>query len=70
MPIYIVNRNAQDNGDHEVHDRSSAWNCLPDEANRRELGSHDSGASAVRLAQLFYGNANGCATCMVSSHAR
>lgn len=68
MPDYIVDRNAQSNGDHEVHLRGSVWSCLPAEADQRELGSHDGCASALRIARLFYGQANGCARCAVSCH--
>lgn len=66
MPHYVVNRRADEHGDHRVHDRASIWSCLPDEADRRELGSHDGGASAVRLATAFYGRANGCERCLIS----
>lgn len=68
MPHYIVDRNAQANGDHEVHLSGSVWSCLPAEADQRELGSHDGCASALRIARLFYGKANGCARCAVSCH--
>lgn len=68
MPHYIVDRNAQPNGEHEVHVRGSVWSCLPAEADQREIGSHDDCEGALRIARLFYGRANGCARCAVSGH--
>ena len=68
MPHFIVNRDADAHGDHQVHDRNSVWGCLPAEADQRELGAHDECASAVRLALLFYPQVNGCARCTVTCH--
>ncbi len=36
MGIYYVNKNAQSNGDHEVHKSDCAW--LPEVENRKYLG--------------------------------
>ena len=38
MPGYCVNRNAQTNGDHEVHDVRANKSCLPTLSNRQDLG--------------------------------
>lgn len=38
MPYYCVNKNAQSNGDLEVHDLSSIRGCLPSPTNRIDLG--------------------------------
>ncbi|MBF4624843.1 hypothetical protein [Clavibacter sp. VKM Ac-2872] len=67
MPHYIVNRNAQSNGDHEVHDLATCYR-LPDPSNRIDLGTHPSCSGAVRTARGFYSNVNGCAYCASSCH--
>jgi hypothetical protein len=63
MPNFCVNRNAQSNGDHEVHDNTIERWCLPTPSNRLDLGSHASCASAVRAARAYYSQVNGCAHC-------
>lgn len=69
MPNYIVNRNAQSNGDYEVHDLSRATSCLPNEVNRVALGNHLNCGSAVQAARnAGYRKANGCAYCATACH--
>lgn len=64
MPNYCVNTNAQNNGDHEVHNVDyGACHHLPEPRNRMPLGSHASCAGAVALAKRTYPTANGCAYC-------
>ena len=46
MPRYYVNKNAQSNGDHEVH-RSDNCPTPADESNRLYLGQFDSCRPAV-----------------------
>jgi len=46
MPKYCVNEQAQNNGDHEVHQYSCQ--CLPIEANRKYLGIFDNCFDAVK----------------------
>jgi hypothetical protein len=58
---YYVNKNAQPNGDHEVHAGGCAW--LPAEGNRLYLGSFDNCHAAVREAKKHYTKSNGCAHC-------
>lgn len=70
MAYYCVNKNAQANGDHEVHDTSSRLGCLPDASNRLALGSHASCASAVRQAKQHYSKANGCFYCASACHTQ
>ena len=60
MPDYCVNRQAQSNGDHEVHDLSSTSRCLPDPGNRLALGWHASCTGAVDAAKRHYNQVNGC----------
>lgn len=61
MTCYIVNRNAQSTGEHEVHTE----NCtrLPDLDHQVPLGSHDSCGPAVTKAKSIYANVDGCAYC-------
>ncbi|MCY4673163.1 MAG: hypothetical protein OXD43_05250 [Bacteroidetes bacterium] len=74
MPYYIVNRNAQSNGDHEVHIiptpglycRSPQY---PHPANQVPLGHHGACHGAVWKAKsLGYSSANGCAFCSLPCH--
>lgn len=66
MALYYVNKNAQPNGDHEVHD--SGCDRLPDTENRLYLGSFTSCAGAVREAKKTYPKSNGCFYCSRSCH--
>ncbi|PPG86531.1 hypothetical protein C5C00_12300 [Rathayibacter rathayi] len=69
MPNYIVNKDAQSNGDYEVHDETSTRGCLPAAANRISLGYHSSCLSAVAAAKnAGYRSANGCSRCALSCH--
>jgi hypothetical protein len=52
MAQYYVNRNAQNNGDHEVHTSSCIF--LPALQNRLDLGQHSSCVTAVRQARNTY----------------
>lgn len=66
MPNYYVNRNAQSNGDNEVHeDACNQGAALP---NRVALGYHASCVSAVAMAKRTYPRANGCAYCSPACH--
>ena len=69
MPTYCVNKNAQPNGDHEVHDVASTGGCLPAYNNRVDLGYHSSCSSAVSEAKRKgYTKANGCYYCCNECH--
>lgn len=65
---YYVNKNAQDNGDHEVHTSSCSW--MPLEHNRVYLGNFDSCRDAVRAAKKIYPQSNGCAYCSATCHTQ
>lgn len=67
MPNYCVNKNAQSNGDHEVHDTGTCTR-LPDWSNRLDLGYHATCAGAVQQAKRTYSQSNGCAYCCPSCH--
>lgn len=66
MPRYYVNKNAQANGDHEVH--QSGCSYMPAEHNRIYLGVHDTCGSAVREAKKTYSKSNGCFFCSRACH--
>lgn len=69
MPTYIVNSNAQSNGDHEVHNSSDPCSFMPSYANQVSLGWHSDCISAVRDANSRgYRPANGCAHCVSACH--
>lgn len=61
MPTYLVNTNAQPNGDHEVHEANC--NHLPEERHRKYLGHFESCAPAVKEAKKTYPQSNGCFFC-------
>lgn len=61
MPCFVVNKNAQPNGDHEVHEEGCRY--MPDIDNQMPLGSHASCESAVEKAKGRYPTADGCAHC-------
>jgi len=67
MPDYCVNKNAQSNGDHEVH-RLDNCNRLPKPENRQDLGYHSSCGTAVTKAKQYYKQSNGCAYCSPDCH--
>lgn len=66
MARYYVNKNAQENGDHEVH--SSACSFLPEAENRHYLGDFTSCGPAVTEAKKSYKKSNGCYYCSKSCH--
>ncbi len=63
---YYVNKNAQLNGDHEVH--VSSCTRLPEEKNRLYLGIFETCSPAVREAKKTYPQSNGCYYCCYSCH--
>lgn len=69
MPDYCVNKNAQDNGDHEVHDLSTTKGCLPNEENQLALGWFSDCFGAVEKAKKTYPDtADGCEKCCKPCH--
>lgn len=65
---YYVNKNAQSNGDHEVHNA----NCraLPHPENRLYLGEFNNCRDAVATAKRTYPTADGCAICSPECNTR
>ncbi|MGB5927942.1 MAG: hypothetical protein WBH03_07190, partial [Cyclobacteriaceae bacterium] len=66
MKRYYVNKNAQANGDHEVHDENCYW--LPNETNRMYLDYFSTCEAAVREARKHYRQVNGCIHCSKPCH--
>ena len=68
MKKYYVNKNAQKNGDHEVHTLDCSY--LPKPENRQYLGTFSSCHRAVEEAKKYYSNSDGCAYCCSECHNR
>lgn len=68
MPNFIVNKNSQSNGDHEVHNTTSGCDYMPAKANQKDLGWHLSCDGAVIEAKKTYSQSNGCAYCCPVCH--
>lgn len=66
MARYYVNRNAQNNGDHEVH--RERCEHMPYVENRIYLGNFDSCGPAKREAKKYYDTADGCYYCCNACH--
>ena len=58
MGIYYVNKNAQSNGDYEVHVSTCVY--LLSSENLRYLGSFMNCKDAVQEAKKYYTKADGC----------
>ena len=63
---YYLNREAQRNGDHEVHVRECEY--FPE--NTIDLKAHDSCYSAVQEAKKYYIQVNGCYYCCNACHTQ
>ncbi len=66
MPNYYVNKNAQTNGDHEVHETGCSY--MPLDENRIYLGFFYNCADAVKEARKYYNQVNGCYYCSRPCH--
>lgn len=66
MDKYYVNKNAQANGDHEVHKQRCSY--MPESYNRISLGEFSSCEPAVSAAKEHYSKADGCAFCCSACH--
>ncbi len=65
---YHVNKNAQSNGDHEVH--NEICSRCPDPANRIYLGDFSNCLDAVKKAREYYNQCNGCYYCSNECHTQ
>lgn len=66
MTHYYVNKNAQSNGDHEVH--TGECKFLPDVTNQKYLGYFSNCRYAVLEAKKYYTQVNGCKFCAIDCH--
>lgn len=66
MASYYVNKNAQSNGDHEVHKTGCSF--MPEPENRIALGDHATCTTAVTAAKRHYAQSNGCFYCSKACH--
>ena len=67
MARYYVNRNAQPNGDHEVHKQGCSY--MPADENRINLGEHTTCHTAVAKAKReHFAKSNGCYYCSNECH--
>ena len=66
MTRYYVNKNAQSNGDHEVHTSSCSY--LPAPENRQYLGEFASCRGALQEARRYYSQVDGCYYCSNACH--
>jgi hypothetical protein len=66
MPDYVMNKNSQSNGDHEVH--STICNHKPDIENQLPLGWFTDCWSAVKKAKEIDPDADGCFHCSRDCH--
>lgn len=70
MQKFIVNKNAQNNGDHEVHNATTGCTYMPNSENQVEAGFHSTCAGAV--AEVKRNNPthriNGCYYCCNACH--
>lgn len=64
MADYWVNRNAQANGDHEVHRQGCSY--MP--SDKKYLGDFASCRGAVAEAKKTYSQSNGCYWCSRECH--
>lgn len=71
MARYILNKNAQTTGEHEVHNTNTC-NWLPDLSNRIDLGEYSTCQSAVLEAKRRYPGSkiDGCYHCSPTCHTR
>ncbi|MBI1674324.1 hypothetical protein [Shewanella sp. DW31] len=70
MSNYIINKNAQSNGDHEVHNTTTGCSYMPNAENQIDLGSHLTCSGAVLAARKTWPEAkiNGCYYCCNPCH--
>ena len=70
MPNFIINKNPQSNGDHEVHNTTTGCSYLPQLENQIDLGWHSECVGAVSHAKKAWPNKriNGCYYCSYNCH--
>ena len=70
MPRFIINKNQQSNGDHEVHNATTSCTYMPSNENQIDLGYHNTCQEAVAFAKRKWPNnkINGCYYCCRDCH--
>lgn len=70
MPRFVINVNAQSNGDHEVHNATAGCSYMPAPENQVDLGLHATCHGAVAEAKSRWPGAriNGCFYCARACH--
>ena len=66
MANYYMNKNAQQNGDHEVHEIGCVW--MPKSENILCLGEFPNCHRAVQEAKKYNPKADGCKHCSPECH--
>jgi hypothetical protein len=69
MPRYYVNKNAQSNGDHEVH-KDVVCPTPADPVHRLYLGEFSVCHAAVKEAKKYFPQSNGCKNCSPECHTQ
>ena len=70
MPRFIINKQSQNNGDHEVHNATTGCSYMPSLDNQVALGEHATCHGAVSYAKDRWKNEriNGCYYCCKGCH--
>ncbi|WP_027848784.1 hypothetical protein [Marinospirillum minutulum] len=70
MDRFIINKNQQTNGDHEVHNATTGCSHMPSLENQIDLGLHNTCQQAVAEAKLRWPNnrIDGCYYCANACH--
>lgn len=70
MPNFVLNRNKQANGDHEVHNTTDGCSFMPNPENQVPLGIHATCHDAVTAAKNANPSLriNGCYYCCRACH--
>lgn len=68
MKYYYVNKEQQNNGDHEVHNEDCRF--LPSIQNKLYLGVFTTCKDAVKEAKKHYDQVNGCYFCSNECHTQ
>ena len=70
MAHFVINKNTQTNGDHEIHDATNGCAYMPAAENQIDLGIHANCHGAVLEAKSRWQNAriNGCYFCCNPCH--
>jgi hypothetical protein len=70
MNKYVVSRNAQSDGSHDVHSLEASCPRLPLPENRKELGEQQNCKDALAQARLEFPKSNGCKFCCLACHTK